>query len=202
MRVGSRVAKLGAVDKRVRWLAVLVWMLVIFAFSHQPYSGRESEKVLHDYNVPVRKAGHITEYLVLFVLVRWAIDCPRVKSTSKKAANENSEKFVDEIGEESVEEIGEKSIDEFGKEPATAGGAPPGSEVTTTIATRFLPPGVIAFLTSIFYAGLDEWHQSYVPGRSATLSDVAVDTCGIILGVVLWAAVNRSFLYGKGTTDS
>lgn len=192
MSSSSRMAKLNAADKRVRWLAVLVWMLVIFAFSHQPYSGRESEKVLHDYNVPVRKAGHITEYLILFVLVRWAIDRSRENSSCKKVGNENG------CEEKSVDGIVEKPIDEFGKEPATAGGAPPSSEATTTIATRFLPLGVIAFLTSILYAGLDEWHQSYVPGRSATFSDVAVDTCGIILGVVLWAAVSRSFLNRKG----
>ncbi len=171
------LSKLGTIDKRLRWIAVLVWMIVIFAFSQQPYSGRESEKVLHDYNVPVRKAGHITEYLVLFVLVRWAIDGSRERYSGKKAGNDI-------------------------KEPATAGGAPPSSGTLATIATGFVPLDVIAFLAAVVYAGLDEWHQSYVPGRSASLSDVGVDTCGIFLGLVLWLAVSRSFPNRKRTTDS
>lgn len=155
----SRLAKLGTVDKRVRWTAVFAWMLVIFAFSHQPYSGRASEKILHDYNVPVRKAGHIAEYLVLFILIRWAIDGTRKLSLREKVANDS----------------------EYDTSTVTKSGA------------CIFPLGAIAFLAAALYAGLDEWHQSYVPGRSAALSDVGVDTCGIILGLALWATLS-SFL--------
>lgn len=163
MSFGSRLAKFGTVDKRVRWLAVLAWMLVIFAFSHQPYSGRESEKVLHDFNVPVRKLGHITEYLVLFILVRWAVDGAREKYSCKKVVNENASE--------------EKSASES--------------------CERFLPLATTAFFAAVLYAGLDEWHQSYVPGRSASWSDVGVDTCGIILGLALWAGLSSSFFKSK-----
>lgn len=48
-------------------------MIVIFAFSHQAYSGRVTEKYLGEANIPVRKAGHISEFMVLFWLVRWAL---------------------------------------------------------------------------------------------------------------------------------
>jgi len=43
-----------------------------------------------------------------------------------------------------------------------------------------------AFLLSVVYAALDEWHQSHVAGRSATLSDVLVDAGGALFGLALW----------------
>jgi VanZ family protein len=58
---------------KFRWFAVALWMIVIFAFSHQAYSGRVTEKYLGEANIPVRKAGHISEFMVLFWLVRWAL---------------------------------------------------------------------------------------------------------------------------------
>lgn len=60
-----------------RWGLVCLWMLVIFLFSHQPYSGRITEEYLGGFNVPIRKLGHLTEYFVLFLLVHWAMISPR-----------------------------------------------------------------------------------------------------------------------------
>lgn len=40
-------------------------------------------------------------------------------------------------------------------------------------------------LISIFYALTDEWHQSYVPGRSASIEDVLIDSFGV---AAAWAA--------------
>ncbi len=42
-----------------------------------------------------------------------------------------------------------------------------------------------AFLCSGFYAALDEWHQTFVPGRTGSLRDVAIDLCGAALGAGL-----------------
>lgn len=46
---------------------------------------------------------------------------------------------------------------------------------------------LIAFLLTLGYAFTDEWHQAYVPGRSATIGDVAVDAIGaaIAWGVLI-----------------
>jgi VanZ family protein len=46
----------------------LLWMAVIFAFSHQAYSGRITEEYLGDANIPVRKLGHVSEFGVLSLL--------------------------------------------------------------------------------------------------------------------------------------
>jgi VanZ family protein len=37
-------------------------------------------------------------------------------------------------------------------------------------------------IITTLYAISDEWHQSFVPSRSASLSDVAIDACGAFFG--------------------
>lgn len=39
------------------------------------------------------------------------------------------------------------------------------------------------FLISLIYAGLDEFHQLFVPGRSGQFQDVMIDSIGIIIGL-------------------
>lgn len=124
------------INKAWRWIFVIVWMVVIFAFSHQANSGRESEKYLGSFNVPVRKFGHVSEYMILFLLLRWSLN----------------------------------------PEGATA------SDGTDKLKRTILSPSILALVLSILYAASDEWHQSYVPGRSASWTDVMVDVCGIALG--------------------
>lgn len=42
---------------------------------------------------------------------------------------------------------------------------------------------VFAIILAAAYAVSDEWHQYFVPGRSAQLSDVAIDTTGAIIAM-------------------
>jgi VanZ family protein len=57
------------------------------------------------------------------------------------------------------------------------------SQVTSAVA--------VAIVAALAYAASDEWHQSFVPGRTATPRDVAIDGIGIALGAI---AVTRSRL--------
>ncbi|GMO00110.1 VanZ family protein [Parageobacillus thermoglucosidasius] len=41
-----------------------------------------------------------------------------------------------------------------------------------------------AWLFATMYAVTDEWHQSFEPGRTATPKDVAIDSCGALLGLI------------------
>ena len=58
----------------------------------------------------------------------------------------------------------------------------------------------ISVIISFLYACTDEWHQSFIPGRSAQFSDVCLDTLGAFLGIMviliaIWiyeASVKRS----------
>ena len=42
----------------------------------------------------------------------------------------------------------------------------------------------VAMAAALVYAAGDEWHQSFVPGRTATARDVAVDGVGIALAAL------------------
>lgn len=53
-----------------------------------------------------------------------------------------------------------------------------------------LPVGV-----SALYAVTDEIHQYFVPGRACVATDVGIDTCGAIFGMVVFALV--AFLRAK-----
>lgn len=50
---------------------------------------------------------------------------------------------------------------------------------------RFLISGIISVLFCSVYAMLDEFHQSFVPGRTPLVKDVIIDTSGAILGTIL-----------------
>ena len=44
---------------------------------------------------------------------------------------------------------------------------------------------IITLTAGIIYASSDEIHQSFVPGRSPMITDVVIDTMGVILGILL-----------------
>jgi VanZ family protein len=54
-------------------------------------------------------------------------------------------------------------------------------------------------LMSAAYAATDEFHQSFVPTRGASVRDVGIDTCGTLIGLALGCAwTNRR----RTTTDA
>ena len=44
---------------------------------------------------------------------------------------------------------------------------------------------LFAWLLAILYAASDEWHQSFVPSRTAALGDVLIDSTGAALGLLV-----------------
>jgi VanZ family protein len=49
-----------------------------------------------------------------------------------------------------------------------------------------------AFIWAAGYGVLDEWHQSFVVGRYASLSDVLLDVAGVALGLWLFKRARQS----------
>ena len=49
---------------------------------------------------------------------------------------------------------------------------------------------ILVLLISLIYAGLDELHQYFVPGRSCSLGDFWIDSTGILLGFLVVLAVS------------
>lgn len=58
-------------------------------------------------------------------------------------------------------------------------------------------PALGAFFISCAYAGLDEFHQSLVPSRTASVGDVGFDAAGALLGTMLWGCT----VWGRGLGD-
>lgn len=60
---------------------------------------------------------------------------------------------------------------------------------------RALGVGWLAVVVAAAYGVSDEWHQSWVPGRTPSAADVAADAVGAALGA--WAAMRRSPVAGR-----
>jgi len=48
---------------------------------------------------------------------------------------------------------------------------------------------IIAWLAASLYGLLDEWHQTFVPGRGATFADMRLDSMSALAGVVIAAVI-------------
>ncbi len=55
-----------------------------------------------------------------------------------------------------------------------------------------IPAGVV-ILMGLGYGVLDEWHQSFVPGRDASVGDAVADAIGVIVGFAIFRRRALSF---------
>lgn len=63
--------------------------------------------------------------------------------------------------------------------------------------TRLRLPHLALVALGSLYGALDEWHQRFVPGRSAEVGDWAADTVGVAVGYALMMLAFRR----RGTRD-
>ena len=147
------------VGRIISVLLVVIWMLVIFAYSAKSaetstkqsmrlgrllgkvvifdwneWSPEDREAFAARWDYPVRKAGHVAEYAVLGFLLLIAF---------------------------------------------FAWGFQGWHAFLFAIAAGFL------------YAASDEFHQTFVPGRAGRLSDVGIDTCGVLIGTAFYLFLAR-----------
>lgn len=144
----------------VRWILVIGWMGVIFAFSHQAHSSQATAVYFGDSNIFVRKMGHISEFAILYFLVRWALLATSVQSTKIEQSKTKVWQNV----------IEDKTI-------------------------------LIAMLISVLYAASDEWHQSFVPGRSACIEDVLLDSSAVLVAVMFTGLLDKIVAKLKGAKE-
>lgn len=64
-----------------------------------------------------------------------------------------------------------------------------GYAVLGALAARAAGRPGAALAIGLLYAAADEWHQTFVPGRSGQLSDVLLDTAGTAAGLWVWRRV-------------
>jgi len=52
---------------------------------------------------------------------------------------------------------------------------------------------IISFVVGAIYAATDEIHQYFVPGRSCQITDVLIDSFGVIIGIILFCVIKKLF---------
>lgn len=58
---------------------------------------------------------------------------------------------------------------------------------------------LLAGIVCVGFAGLDEYHQSFVDARGPSVRDVGIDSCGALIGILLVQAFCWSTLHNPGT---
>ena len=54
---------------------------------------------------------------------------------------------------------------------------------------RFRQSALLALLCTLLLASWDEWHQSFLPGRTSSPRDVLLDCCGAVMAHLLLLAI-------------
>lgn len=60
---------------------------------------------------------------------------------------------------------------------------------------------LLAGFFCVAFAGLDEYHQSFVAGRGPSLRDVGIDSCGALIGIILVQLFCWSTLHSPANTS-
>jgi VanZ family protein len=61
--------------------------------------------------------------------------------------------------------------------------------ILALLLARALQREVPAFALGILYAASDEFHQSFVQGRHGAPLDVAIDSIGLLIGIIAWPRI-------------
>lgn len=130
--------------------------------------GHADQSLIDSLDHPVRKLAHFTEYAVLGVLYANVI---RAACGLREPAAR----------------CGSASADTAEAAPAApAAPVAPASSAYERKMPAFLAG---AWVFGVLYAISDEYHQSWVPGRSMQFSDVCIDASGVFAGLVLFRVV-------------
>ena len=55
--------------------------------------------------------------------------------------------------------------------------------------TKKRPTVILSLFSGIVYAASDELHQTFVPGRAGMITDVGIDTCGVVIGTFAFLGI-------------
>jgi VanZ family protein len=56
----------------------------------------------------------------------------------------------------------------------------------TFVVNRPVAAGLATLIVGVGFGVVDEYHQSFVPGRSPELADLVADAAGVIVAVLIW----------------
>ena len=139
--------------KLLKWIVLIIWLGVIFAFSHQANSGEITKNIIADtieikveqkteptldiINYIIRKSAHISEYIILTIVI----------FSLASEYTKNNKKII-----------------------------------------------IYGLIGCLIFASLDEFHQYFIPGRSALVTDVLIDFIGAIVALILYKLLLKSKL--------
>jgi VanZ family protein len=65
--------------------------------------------------------------------------------------------------------------------------------ILALLLARALSRAVPALAVGVLYAVTDELHQSFVRGRHAAVLDVAIDSVGLLMGLIAWRRLTSTY---------
>lgn len=122
-----------------KWGLVLIWMGVIFAFSHQDASA----------------SSHTSGWVVN--VVQTVI----INVTRDKVIEQFIVRFIREIAHFTLYFV-------------------LGALLFNALKVKGMIQLGFVLLIGVFYALLDEWHQTFIPGRAFELTDILIDFTGVL----------------------
>ena len=51
---------------------------------------------------------------------------------------------------------------------------------------------LLTLILCLLYASSDEWHQTFVDGRVGSYKDVLLDTCGSLIGIIIYKLIKKN----------
>lgn len=73
--------------------------------------------------------------------------------------------------------------------------------VHTTLKGRRALSAALVLVLCATYAASDEFHQSFVPSRTASVRDVMIDICGATLALILyWSIATRRIMTSRSSS--
>ncbi|PYL64267.1 MAG: hypothetical protein DMF25_07725 [Verrucomicrobia bacterium] len=179
------------------WLPVLIWLSFIFIGSTDLMSAEQTSRIIlpllrwlkpdvsmetiAQVQFVVRKCAHVAEYAILATLLWRALR--RETSLKPKMSPDTAEPGSSFKSSAVI----------YPKSQTEGAGRPSLVDSTGCPWVRSRPIlFIVVWLVCAVLAASDEFHQSFVPSRTATLGDVLIDICGAFVGVAIcWAFATR-----------
>ena len=156
---------------KISWIALLLWMGLIFYLSSQPG------------DISGELSMGITETVLRYIEQWWptaGFDAQLIHHFIRKNAH-----FIAYLL------LGLLAINAVSRSGWLVAKAEIGSSVARAGSVK---QAGIALLFCVLYAASDEFHQLFVPGRSGQFSDVLIDSAGSVTGILLFLAIHKSYV--------
>jgi len=157
------------------WIPAVLWMLLIFSFSSQPYHQQDMRPWLQDKLPETFIKENFSHIKVNYAGSEVSIQTKGVPGFIEFFVRKGAHVFVYTVLAILIQWAVRLTWRQIGK-------------------WGYL----ITFFLTFLYAMSDEWHQAFTPNRTPKIHDVFIDSFGILLGLLIFIVLQRLFLSRKG----